>query len=46
MSMVTARGSFLGMIVKILYPDLDTEFSITFGEVRRSFMLFCNGVYL
>jgi len=43
-SLVTARGSLLGMIVKNLYPDLDIEFSITFREVKWSFMGFCNDI--
>jgi len=44
--MVTARSRFLGKIVKISYPKLDIEFSITSAEVRRSFMRFCNDLYL
>jgi hypothetical protein len=43
---VIARGSFLGMVVKILYPDLDIEFSITFKEVGSRFMCFCNDITL
>jgi hypothetical protein len=42
--MVNARGSCLEMVVKILYPDLDIEFSITLKDVVSGFMCVCNNI--